>query len=276
MNQRFKVIILGVSFLVFSCKKSLQEKDVNDALDKKVVSDNAALLTHFGDTFYQYSIWFGFVNKVFDGDLKVKDLKKRGDVGLGSFDFLDGELVMLDGIPYRVRENGEITIGQDDDEVVYADAAFFSKKEVFSITHNIHFQDLPLLLDKKKRTPHYFYIYKIHGSFKHIKLGGLPRVERPFNEGLDVLIPRRPVFEAENISGTLVGFYCPDYIGHINAKGHHFHFISDDKKLGGHVMGFESSNTLEVQVDVKTKYQFDLPVSEDFETVDLTKEFQYN
>jgi len=66
-------------------------------------------------------------------------------------------------------------------------------------------------------------------------LGGVPKVKRLFKDGLDVLIPNRPVFEAENISGTLVGFYCPDYIGNINAKGHHFHFISDDKKWGGHV-----------------------------------------
>jgi len=183
---------------------------------------------------------------------------------------------MLDGIPYRIRENGEITVGQDNDEIVYADAAFFKKKEAFTIAENIHFKDLPLLLDQKKKTPHYFYIYKAHGTFKHIKLGGVPKVKRPFKDGLDVLIPNRPVFEAENISGTLVGFYCPDYIGNINAKGHHFHFISDDKKWGGHVMDFESSKPLNVQFDVKTKYQFDLPASEDFENVDLSKEFQYN
>ena len=272
MKPVFRLLILSLVSLTFSCQNKTEKSEItkiNSIEEPEVIADNQ-------DTFYQYSIWFAFVNKVFDGNLTVKELKTHGDVGLGSFDFLDGELVMLDGVPYRIRENGEISVGQDNDEIVYADAAFFDKEEEFTIEEPFNFSDLASKLDTKKKSPHYFYIYKVHGSFKHIKLGGVPKVERPFTEGLDVLIPNRPVFEAENISGTLVGFYCPDYIGDINARGHHFHFISDDKKWGGHVMDFESSGALEVQSDTKTKYEFDLPVSKEFENVDLSKTFQYN
>lgn len=279
MNKNIKILIVAISVLSLSCKDNSQEGKTDDISKTKPIAEKLDLTAQVEDTFYQYSIWFAFVNKIFDGELKVRELKTHGDIGLGSFDFLDGELVMLDGVAYRIRENGEISVGQDNDEIVYADAAFFTKEEEFIIDRNITFQDLPSILDEKKRTPHYFYIYKIQGSFKHIKLGGVPKVEKPFKDGLDVLIPNRPVFETTDISGTLVGFYCPDYIGNINAKGHHFHFISDDKKWGGHVMEFESSKPLVVQFDVKTKYQFDLPVNndnEDFENVDLSKEFQYN
>lgn len=268
---KLAVLILATGVLLSCQNKTEKTESANIIIDEiPSINDDAQ------DTFYQYSIWFAFVNKVFDGNLTVKELKLHGDVGLGSFDFLDGELVMLDGIAYRIRENGEISVGKDDDQIVYADAAFFDKEDGFSIEESIKFVDLASKLDAKKKSPHYFYIYKIHGQFKHIKLGGVPKVERPFTDGLDVLIPNRPVFEAKNISGTLVGFYCPDYIGDINARGHHFHFISDDKKWGGHVMDFESSSALEVQTDTKTKYEFDLPVSEEFENVDLSKTFQYN
>jgi acetolactate decarboxylase len=274
MRSSLIILKLCFVFLFVSCQNKTKEAEKTsiDAPTEKPVST----AQNDNDTFYQYSIWFAFVNKVFDGHLTVKALKEHGDVGLGSFDFLDGELVMLDGVAYRIRENGEITTGADDDQIVYADAAFFNKDASFSIDESITFPDLASKLDEKKKSPQYFYIYKIHGTFKHIKLGGVPKVEKPFTDGLDVLIPNRPVFETENISGTLVGFYCPDYIGHINAKGHHFHFISDDKKWGGHVMEFESSSALEVQMDQKTKYQFDLPSSKAFENVNLSKEFQYN
>ncbi|MGC6430658.1 MAG: acetolactate decarboxylase [Jejuia sp.] len=258
-------------FLCVSCKKQTETKV---AIEKTLNQTEDAIKSD--DTFYQYSVWFAFVNKVFDGDLKVKDLKTHGDVGLGSFDFLDGELVMLDGVPYRIRENGEVSVGEDMDEIVYADAAFFHEKDSFSIDEVIKFENLASILDKKKTSIHYFYVYKIHGNFSHIKLGGVPKVSPPFNDGLDVLIPNRPVFETTNISGTLVGFYCPEYIGNINAKGHHFHFISDDKKWGGHVMEFTSSGALDIKVDQKTKYQFDLPSNETFENVKLDNEFQYN
>lgn len=269
-----RLLILSWALFMVSCHNKPEKAATNEIENKTIDAPEAK--TENEDTFYQYSIWFAFVNKVFDGNLTVKELKTHGDVGLGSFDFLDGELVMLDGVPYRIRENGEVSVGQDHDEIVYADAAFFTKEDGYNIEETLKFSDLASKLDAKKKSPHYFYIYKIHGTFKHIKLGGVPKVERPFTDGLDVLIPNRPVFDAEDISGTLVGFYCPDYIGNINAKGHHFHFISDDKKWGGHVMDFESASTLEVQYDTKTKYEFDLPVSKEFENVDLSKEFQYN
>lgn len=273
MKFAFKLVVLTLAMgVLLSCQNKTEKTETTNT----IINEIPSVKYDKQDTFYQYSIWFAFVNRVFDGSLTVKELKTHGDVGLGSFDLLDGELVMLDGIAYRIRENGEISVGQDNDEIVYADAAFFNKEDVFFIEEPLIFNDLAAKLDIKKKSPHYFYIYKIHGSFKRIKLGGVPKVEPPFTEGLDVLIPNRPVFDAENIAGTLVGFYCPDYIGNINAKGHHFHFISDDKKWGGHVMDFESSSTLEVQFDTKTKYKFDLPVSKDFENVDLSKEFQYN
>ncbi|MGB6152245.1 MAG: acetolactate decarboxylase, partial [Pricia sp.] len=79
----------------------------------------------------------------------------------------------------------------------------------------------------------------------------------------------------EAVSGTIVGFYCPDFIGNINVKGFHFHFISDDKKLGGHVMDFKTTQPLHVEVDKKTDYHFVLPDNTDFENVSLEKEFQY-
>lgn len=275
MKFKSRFFILASVILIYSCQDNSEKTKVTKK-EQNLGIEKIAHTINNQDTFYQYSIWFAFVNKVFDGSLTVKELKTHGDVGLGSFDFLDGELVMLDGVAYRIRENGEISVGTDNDQIVYADAGFFNKDDVFTIEKSIQFSDLASELDANKKSPHYFYIYKIHGNFKHIKLGGVPKVERPFTDGLDVLIPKRPVFETDNVVGTLVGFYCPDYIGHINAKGHHFHFISDDKKWGGHVMDFESSSVLEVQVDQKTKYQFDLPSNEEFENVNLSKEFQYN
>lgn len=266
--------LLFVSVLYASCNSNT--KTTIETADEKPQDTAEVVKPDNSNTFYQYSVWFAFVNKVFDGDLTVKELKEHGDVGLGSFDMLDGELVMLDGVPYRVRENGEISEGADTDQIVYADAAFFNEEGNFPTKENIEFKDLASILDSEKKSQHYFYVYKIHGNLKRIKLGGVPKVKPPFKDGLDVLIPNRPVFEAENISGTLVGFYCPDFIGNINAKGHHFHFISDDKKWGGHVMDFQSDGTLNVQWDQKERYQFDLPSNEVFENVKLENEFQYN
>lgn len=226
------------------------------------------------NTFYQYNIWWGFVNKVFDGDLTVKELKKRGDIGLGSYTKLDGELIMLEGIPYRVREDGSVTIPSNDDKIVYVDAAFFEPDFSFEINQSIDFDSLRQIINSKLPTLNQFYSLKIKGDFDYIKCGGLNKQEKPYTEGLDSLIPKRPVFEGTNVKGTIVGFYCPDFIGNINVAGYHFHFISDNKKLGGHVMSLNVKK-LHVEVDPLLNYNFTIPGSDDFFNVTLDKEFQY-
>ena len=122
-------------------------------------------------------------------------------------------------------------------------------------------------------SPNYFYAFVNKGKFARIKCGGLTKQERPFVDGLDVLIPNRPVFNATDVSGTMAGFYCPDFIGNINTKG--FHFISDDRTFGGHVMEMETAGPLVVKMDQKANYSLQLPDNADFGEVSFEKEFQY-
>ncbi len=228
------------------------------------------------DTYFHYSIWWAFVNKVFDADLSVADMKKNGDTGLGSFNMLNGEMVMLDGIAYRITQDGKVSEGAPTDTIVYANAAFFQKEISFAPSReSIGLDTLKNLIVRKFPSPNFFYVVLVHGTFKKIKLGGLHKQERPFNEGLDVLIPARPVFEASNIAGTMVGFYCPEFIGNMAVKGFHFHFISDDKRYGGHVMELESSTDLQVEIDRKTNIHFYLPDNNDFAAAGFDKQFQY-
>lgn len=264
-----KLTLISICTLYFfiSCEQQ-KEKDSSGMIAFQEESTKP-------DTYYQYSIWWAFVNKVFDGDLTVGELKTKGNVGLGSFDFLDGEMVMLDGIPYRIRENGEISEGKDDEEIVYANAAFFEEDAQFVINHSVNFETFRSEINKALPSTNFFYAFKIHGVFKTLKLGGLNKQSKPFVDGLDVLIPNRPVFEGENITGTMIGFFCPEFIGNINVAGYHFHFIADDKKIGGHVMEFESEGSLIVLLDKMKDYHFALPDNEDFENVRLNKEFQY-
>jgi acetolactate decarboxylase len=263
--RTFKYSLLLLAALAIACNSLPKEK----AQTSK--SSNAEV-----NTFFQYNIWGAFVNRVFDGDLSVKQLQAKGDIGLGSFDLLDGEMVMLDGITYRIREDGVVSVGDKDDQIVYADATFFRQENQFSTKEELNYENLRKLLNIRIPSPNNFYAFKITGEFDGIKLGGLHKQTQPFTRGLDYLIPNRPVFERKKIKGTMIGFYCPQFIGDINAAGYHFHFISDDKKLGGHVMEIGVTTALHVAMQKLVNYEFRLPQSQDFEKVQLDKQFQYN
>lgn len=228
------------------------------------------------NTFFQYNIWAAFVNKVFEGQMTVQELKEKGDTGLGSFDVLDGELVMVKGEVYRIRENGEISIAANTDKIVYADAAFLGDTPSKTIELNTDFNGLIEYLNSALESRNRFYVLEIKGRLKTIKTGGLHKQKAPFKTGLDVLIPARPTFFGENIEGTLVGFFCPEFIGDINTKGYHFHFISEDKKLGGHLMEANLKGEYSLRLKRLDNYTFRMPESSTLDTVSFQKSFQYD
>ncbi|TWU31959.1 acetolactate decarboxylase [Novipirellula artificiosorum] len=272
LNQSTKWLIcvsLGVASCFAAPRVFAQEKSV-------VKMDDAAanLRADRTETYYQYSIWGAFVNRVFEGFLPVEELKQQGDIGLGSFTKLDGEMVMLDGVPYKIDETGKVFVPPNDEKLVYANAAYFDEDQSFQLPAVSNFEMLRGIIGDRLPSRNYFYAFKVTGNFKSMKCGGLSRQEPPFKEGLDVLIPARPVFDRENFKGTMVGFFCPSFIGDINVAGFHFHFISDDKQFGGHVLEFDATDVT-VAFDQMDEYKFALPNSEAYEQVSFEKSFQY-
>jgi len=226
------------------------------------------------ELFYHYSIWTALVNEIFDGTLTAGELKTKGDIALGTYNALNGELVMVDGVLYQVLEDGTVRETPDDEQIPYTNATYFDPDITFELEGPADYEILREAIEGHIPSENYFYGIRITGEFNYMKCGGVPRQEKPYTEGLDVLMPIRPVFERENVKGTIVGFLCPEFIGNINVAGFHLHFVSDDRQFGGHVMEFDAAS-LTVGLDKTSRYQFVLPDTEDFSTADFEKEFQY-
>jgi len=256
-----------VFLLITACQPSIN-KDTT-------TSDDATYNTQKSDSFYHYSIWWALVNLVYDGTLTAGELKEKGDIALGSYNGLDGELVMTDGKLFRIAEDGAVYEAENEELICYANATWFDMDKSYEIVGPIIYDSLRSDISSNFPSPNQFYGLRVHGDFTYMKCGGVPKQEKPYELGLDVLLPNRPVYERENVTGTMVGFYCPDFIGNINVTGFHFHFISDDATFGGHVLEFEAQK-LQVGMDFITEYTFILPETPEYlqkETFD--KEFQY-
>jgi acetolactate decarboxylase len=90
-------------------------------------------------------------------------------------------------------------------------------------------------LDKLLPTENIFYAIKIEGTFKYIKTRSVPKQNKPYPPLVEV-VKNQPTFEFHNVKGTIVGFRCPSYVEGINVPGYHLHFITGDKKAGGHLL----------------------------------------
>lgn len=167
-------------------------------------------------------------------------VKEKGNFGLGVFDLLDGEMMVLDGKIYQMTSDGQVVkVKNDAGTPFYAvtDFRVDNEKELGTVNR---FSQLCQMLDSYRKRNDVIYAIKIKGTFPQIKTAAFMRQYYPYPT-LTEALQRQSVFTYENISGTLIGFWLPDCMGTLNQPGYHFHFLSADKQKGGHV--------LDVQID---------------------------
>src|SRR5271154_6482402 len=91
-----------------------------EPLSHIVMSALADALEIDHSTLFQVSTSTALVQGVYDGVVRVGELKQHGDFGLGTFDGLDGEMLALDGHFYQVQGSGKVSESSDDAKVPFA------------------------------------------------------------------------------------------------------------------------------------------------------------
>lgn len=88
-------------------KQAIEEQCHTGQTLKQIVIDalQQYLQMHKGSLF-QASTINALVEGINEGDTTVKELKKHGDFGIGTFDDLDGEMIELDGKFYQIKSDG--------------------------------------------------------------------------------------------------------------------------------------------------------------------------
>ncbi|MDD5597134.1 MAG: acetolactate decarboxylase [Victivallaceae bacterium] len=224
------------------------------------------------DTISQVSTIDALLAGVYSGELSLGQLLEMGDTGIGTFDCLDGEMLVLDGRVYQVKADGRVYTPSGDMTTPFAAVIYFRPDNTLSSAEDLNFAALKSLLDKYAPAENLFYAFKIKGAFKSMKTRSVPRQKKPFPPLAEV-VKTQPVFAMENIRGTIVGFRCPAYVKGINVGGYHLHFISSDRRRGGHILDFEMQKGAVIEIDRCNKFFMRLPESAaGFHKADLTKD----
>ena len=219
------------------------------------------------DYIFQTSTIGALMQGDYNGNLSLGELKKHGDFGLGTFNDLDGEMVGLDGIYYRVNYEGKVSTVPDSALTPFAAVTFFETDQTLTVNKPIDCKELEDNLEKLFPTKNIFYAIKIEGRYDSVKARSVPRQKRPYTPLMEV-VKEESIFELNDINGTMVGFRLPEYIDTINAAGFHFHFISENKDAGGHVLDCKIKN-VSVEIDQIRNIQISLPDTSDFYEADL-------
>jgi len=187
------------------------------------------------DVLYQVSTVDALLEGAYDGTATLAQVLKRGDVGLGTFDALDGEMVVLEGCVYQVRSDGCVRRPALSETTPFAAVTFFEADHVVTAAGPMDLAGLERLVDRAVATPNIPHAIRVDGEFAYVKTRSVPRQTRPYPRLAEVAA-HQPTFDLHDVRGTLVGFRCPKYVAGLNVPGYHLHFLTDDRSAGGHVL----------------------------------------
>ena len=70
---------------------------------------------------------------VYDGEMSCRELLTHGDFGIGIFDHLDGEMVVLNGTVYQVKIDGRVYQPAKELKTPFASVCFLSQSKKLSL-----------------------------------------------------------------------------------------------------------------------------------------------
>jgi len=225
------------------------------------------------ETVFQVSLLQGLTLGDYYGSVTVKDLKEKGDTGIGTFEGVNGELIMADGVVYRAKSDGSVEVAPDSETIPFSNVTFFDADVTESVSGIADLNALKTYLNGKVNElgKNNFYMIRIDGSFKNVHARSELKQEEPYKTLADALSTDQREFSFADTKGTVVGLYCPEYMKELNAAGWHFHFVSEDKQKGGHVLDLDIDNA-QLKWDTTRGFNMLLPDTKMFPKLDLTKD----
>jgi len=220
---------------------------------------------------YQVSTIDALMQGVYDGVQPVGELRNHGDFGIGTFDSLDGEMIVLDGRVYQAKADGRIYSVTDTATTPFATVTWFERDITTTVDRPLNFSEFSAEMGNRLPTQNMIYAVKIQGTFPSMKVRAIPAQQKPYPT-LTEAAKNQLVYSYANTTGTVVGFYTPAFFKGLNVAGYHLHFISDDRRTGGHILDFTVPANATVEYDITPAFAMPLPTSGAFTGVDLSQD----
>lgn|GEM_PF-158157 len=186
------------------------------------------------DQISQISVINALLLGQYAGTVPLSDVLPLGNFGLGTFDQLDGELIILDGEAYQARSDGSVRRCDPAMTTPFAMITPFDGEEQFDSPPVTSLDQFESSLKPRLPSQDLFVAIRVEAHFETVSLRAVPRQAPPFRPLVDV-VKDQSQWERKEIDGTLIGIRCPPWVTGIGIPGYHWHFLSRDRQSGGHV-----------------------------------------
>ncbi|BBY27079.1 acetolactate decarboxylase [Mycolicibacterium sediminis] len=216
---------------------------------------------------FQSSTMSALLDGVYDGNITIEELLSHGDFGLGTFNRLDGEMVVLDGVCYHLRADGSATVANGTDRSPFAAVTHFTPSTTLSVDVPTSRADVLALIDRTVESHNLIHAIRVTGALSAVRTRTVTAQTPPYP----------PLTEAsdgqaektfDHVDGVLVGFRTPEFEQGISVAGYHLHFLDAARTSGGHVLDF-TLDSGQIAISTASELHLRLPTSGAFLQADL-------
>lgn len=219
-------------------------------------------------TLFSVSTSAALVEGLYQGALRISHLLEHGDFEIGTFINLDGEMVVLEGTVYQIAAGSPVRIVPPDTLIPYAVVTRFREEVSNKETKFGSFNEVTALCDAMRVSENLFYAFRIDGHFDKVSA----RVMRPVGHGTGLANAAQGQEELafEDVTGTILGLWTSGYASSLSVPGYHFHFISDDRSRGGHILDC-AARSVSIRACSIADFHVALPETVEFLRADLRR-----
>ena len=209
------------------------------------------------------------VEGIYREDTRISEILERGDFGLGTFNDLDGEMVVLDGQVHQLRSDGRAYSVALDTRTPFACVTFFRPYSVEDIDTPLDYAGLLALFDRLLPSKNMIYAIRVDGLFDYVRTRSVPRQDsyRPLVE----VAREQAEFEFDSVEGSMAGFWTPPFMQSVAVPGYHLHFLTGDKQQGGHLLECRPRR-IRISLQHIARIELDLPMSLDYLTATFERD----
>lgn len=235
----------------------MNELEFLDALHVDLLRHSELRPAHPDHELFQTSTVSALLGGAFEGDVTLAELLEHGDLGLGTLNGLDGELIVLEGQAWKANLDATLTRPEISSRTPYAVVVAFTPGVAVPLRGPFGEVDLERRLRGRVDGPRRPTAIRIDGHFDAVRVRSVPKQQPPYLRLPDV-IAQQVVTDLVSVSGTMVGFRFPDALDGIELVGSHLHFVTDDRTRGGHVLGYTLLEAT-AHLDDATQLHVELP-----------------
>ncbi|HEX3242270.1 MAG TPA: acetolactate decarboxylase [Solirubrobacterales bacterium] len=212
---------------------------------------------HEPHVLFQASTIAALLDGAYDGDLTFAELAEHGDLGLGTLNGLDGEMIAIDGRFYRAAVDGAIAEVAPGERTPFAVVTEFTPTIEAAIGGPLSHEGLLAAIDGLIPEGASSCAIRLDGRFESVRARSVPRQHPPYRPLTEVVAEQR-VFELDDVSGTMLGFRFPSYAEGIEVSGFHLHFVDAERRRGGHVLDSRAAEVT-ARLDPSNDLHIELP-----------------